>query len=101
MSEDKQMLVDGEWCAAVSGKSMDICNPATGEIIANVPRASAEDADRAVTASKAALVSKEWALMDPAQRGTVNRPPTPANHAGASDWNSQLHVSRTGIGHAS
>ena len=56
MSEDKQMLVDGEWCAAVSGNSMDVSNPATGEIIATVPRASAEDAERAVAASKVALV---------------------------------------------
>ncbi|MBT6972276.1 MAG: aldehyde dehydrogenase family protein, partial [Euryarchaeota archaeon] len=85
MSEDKQMLVDGEWCAAASGKSMDICNPATGEIIANVPRASAEDANRAVTASKEALVSKEWALMDPAQRGRILNKMAAATYAASKD----------------
>ena len=64
---------------------MDICNPATGEIIANVPRASAEDADRAVTASKAALVSKEWALMDPAQRGRILNKMAAATYAASKD----------------
>jgi aldehyde dehydrogenase (NAD+) len=85
MSEDKQMLVDGEWCAAVSGNSMDVSNPATGEIIATVPRASAEDAERAVAASKVALVSKEWALMDPAQRGRILNKMAAATYAASKD----------------
>src|SRR5438093_847711 len=45
---------------------MEVLNPATGEPIAGVPRASAEDVDRAVQAAKKALV--EWRETTPGER---------------------------------
>src|SRR5690606_8900000 len=36
-------LVNGEWVEARSGKTVDVTNPATGELIARVPSLSAEE----------------------------------------------------------
>ena len=67
----EQMWIAGEWCAAEDGATADIINPATGEVIATTPKATIADVERCVTASKQALHSREWASMDPAQRGRV------------------------------
>src|SRR4051812_17876303 len=45
---------------------MEVLNPATGETIAEVPNASAEDVDRAVQAAKRAL--PEWLETTPGER---------------------------------
>jgi 1-pyrroline dehydrogenase len=50
-----QNFVGGEWVDAAGGETMEVLNPATGETIAEVPRSSAEDVDRAVQAAKKAL----------------------------------------------
>src|SRR5437870_9988016 len=48
---------------------MEVLNPATGETIAEVPRASAEDVDRAVQAAKRAL--PEWLETTPGERAEL------------------------------
>src|SRR6478752_2735526 len=48
---------------------MEVLNPSTGEVIAEVPRASAEDVDRAVQAAKKALV--EWIETTPGERAEM------------------------------
>src|SRR6185295_527279 len=48
---------------------MEVLNPSTGEVIADVPRASAEDVDRAVQAAKKALV--EWLETTPGERAEM------------------------------
>ena len=60
-------LVGGEWVDSASGETMDVLNPATGETIAEVPRGTADDVDRAVQAAKQAL--PEWLETTPAERG--------------------------------
>src|SRR5438876_4170368 len=64
-----QNLVGGEWVDAAGGETMEVLNPATGETIAVVPRASAEDVDRAVQAAKKAL--PEWLETTPGERATM------------------------------
>ena len=56
-------LVGGEWVDAASGETMEVLNPSTGEVIAEVPRLSAEDVERAVDAARKAFV--EWADKTP------------------------------------
>ena len=51
-------FVGGEWVDAASGETMEVLNPATGEVIAEVPRADGEDVERAVDAARKAFV--EW-----------------------------------------
>jgi 1-pyrroline dehydrogenase len=61
-----QNWIGGEWVDASGGETMEVLNPATGETIAEVPRASAEDVDRAVQAAKQAL--PEWLETTPGER---------------------------------
>ena len=59
-------LVGGEWIDAASGETMEVLNPSTGEVIAEVPRSSAEDVERAVEAARKAYA--EWGDKTPKDR---------------------------------
>jgi 1-pyrroline dehydrogenase len=59
-------FVGGEWVDAVEGGTMEVLNPATGEVIAEVPRGTQADVDRAVEAAKKAL--PEWLETTPQER---------------------------------
>ena len=43
---DTQLLIDGEWVDAASGKTIDVVNPATGKPIGKVAHAGIADLDR-------------------------------------------------------
>ena len=64
-----QNFVGGEWVDSVEGETMEVLNPATGETIAEVPRGTAKDVDRAVAAAKKAL--PEWLETTPAERAEL------------------------------
>jgi len=64
-----QNFIGGEWVDSGGGETMEVLNPATGETIAEVPNASAEDVDRAVQAAKQAL--PEWLETTPAERAEM------------------------------
>jgi len=60
------MLIDGEWVDAESGKTFRTYNPATGEVVAEVPLASLSDVDKAVAAARKALPA--WSRKTQAER---------------------------------
>ena len=62
-------FIGGEWSDSASGETMEVINPATGEVIAEVPRCGAEDVDRAVEAAKQA--SPEWLDKTPKDRSEL------------------------------
>jgi 1-pyrroline dehydrogenase len=62
-------FVGGEWVDAVEGGTMDVLNPATGEMFASVPACTAEDVDRAVEAARKALPG--WLDSTPAERAEL------------------------------
>src|SRR6266498_3098400 len=62
----RKNFIGGEWVDAVEGATMEVLNPSTGETIAEVPRGSQTDVDRAVEAAKSAL--PEWLETTPAER---------------------------------
>jgi 1-pyrroline dehydrogenase len=62
-------FVGGEWVDATGGETMEVLNPATGETIAEVPRSSAEDVDRAVQSAKKAL--PDWLETTPGERAEM------------------------------
>jgi aldehyde dehydrogenase (NAD+)/betaine-aldehyde dehydrogenase len=64
------MLIGGKWTQG-SGGTFATRNPATGEIIAEVPEGSAADVDAAVGAAVAAFESAEWAGLAPAARAKL------------------------------
>lgn len=47
-----QLLINGEWCDAASGKTIDVPNPATGKVIGKVAHAGIADLDRALEAAQ-------------------------------------------------
>jgi len=48
-------FVGGKWVDAVDGGTMEVLNPATGETIAEVPRGTQADVDRAVEGRPAGM----------------------------------------------
>jgi aldehyde dehydrogenase (NAD+) len=68
-----QLLIDGNWVDAKSGKRFDVFDPATGQTIAAVAEADAADVDEAVRAARRAFESAPWATMSPAARGKLIR----------------------------
>src|SRR5204863_2166799 len=59
----------GERPGAADGRTFETLDPATGEAIAVVAQAGAEDVDRAVRAARAAFEDGPWASMAAADRG--------------------------------
>ncbi len=47
-----QMYIDGEWCDAASGETFEVRSPATGHVLASLPKASREDVGRAIDAAE-------------------------------------------------
>ncbi len=66
-----QMLIDGQWCDAASGKTFATFNPATEEKIADVAEGDAADIDRAAQAARRAFESGPWKNMDARDRGAL------------------------------
>src|SRR3954465_10055233 len=62
-------FVGGEWVDSSGGGTLEVLNPSTGEVIAEVARSTAEDADRAVEAAKNAL--PEWLDSTPGERAEL------------------------------
>src|SRR2546425_412730 len=64
------MLIDGQWSEAADGRFLPVTNPAVREsVIAEVPRASEADVDRAVRAAAKAFES--WRVTAPRERGRL------------------------------
>jgi aminobutyraldehyde dehydrogenase len=64
-----QILIGGKLADAASGETMEVIAPATGEAIADVPRCSEEDVDRAIEAARAAL--PDWLEKTPKERSEL------------------------------
>ena len=62
-------FIGGTWADSASGETMEVIAPATGEVIAEVPRCGAEDVDRAVETAKAAL--PDWLEKTPKDRSEL------------------------------
>jgi betaine-aldehyde dehydrogenase len=62
-----KMFIGGEWVGASDGNTRKIESPATGDVIAEVPEATAEDVDKAVRAAKTAF-DETWSDATPGER---------------------------------
>lgn len=70
--EIKKMYIDGEWTEGTSGKLINVVNPATGEVFAQVHESSLEDTKRAIAAAKKSFYeTREWRDMDSQVRGDI------------------------------
>ena len=61
-----RMFINGEWADAATGETTQVINPATEEVIAEVPKGNEADVDQAVEAARAAFAT--WSLTTPAER---------------------------------
>ena len=68
--QQKQLFINNEWRAASSGRTMDVINPATEDVIATVASGDASDVDAAVSAARAAL-GGPWGKMSARDRGRL------------------------------
>jgi acyl-CoA reductase-like NAD-dependent aldehyde dehydrogenase len=68
--DHKKLLINNEWRDASGGKTMEVVNPATEEVIATVASADPSDVDEAVKAARAAL-NGPWGKMSARERGRL------------------------------
>lgn len=66
-----QLLINGEWQDADSGRTFETINPATEEVIAHVAEGDKPDVDRAVAAARNAFEKGPWSRMSASQRGRL------------------------------
>jgi len=62
-----QLFIGGRWVDSSGGDDQEIINPATGKVIAHVPKGTAEDVDRAVAAARKAY-DEVWFDSTPRER---------------------------------
>lgn len=65
------LLINGKWVEAASGKTFDTRDPATEDVITAVAEAGAEDANRAVHAARKALEEGPWGKMRASERSRL------------------------------
>ncbi|MGN6034314.1 NAD-dependent succinate-semialdehyde dehydrogenase [Brevibacterium casei] len=65
------LFINGQWRDAEGGKTIDVINPATGDVITTVADGSAADAEAAIKAAGDAQA--EWAATAPRDRAEILR----------------------------
>jgi succinate-semialdehyde dehydrogenase / glutarate-semialdehyde dehydrogenase len=66
---DLQMFIDGNWCAGSERAVEPIINPATEEILGELPLASTHDLDRAIASARKGFVA--WRVYPAAKRTEI------------------------------
>jgi len=67
----KRLLIDGRLVEAISRRTFDSLNPATGELLARISEGDATDIDLAVAAARRAFDDGRWSEMKPFDRQTI------------------------------
>src|SRR6266566_7878728 len=65
------MIIGGEWKDSSNGAVSSILDPSNNEVVAEVPRATKQDAKAAVESARTALESTGWVDIDPSKRGRL------------------------------
>lgn len=71
LSKPKKILINGKWEIASSGETFPTYDPATGEVICNVPAGDKKEIDRAVAAARQAFENGPWRKMTASDRGKL------------------------------
>jgi acyl-CoA reductase-like NAD-dependent aldehyde dehydrogenase len=82
------LVIDGEERGASDGVTFTTRDPATEDVLASIPRATATDVDAAVQAARRAHDDGRWRLLAPAKRANVLLEAAAAirRHAGDLGW---------------
>src|SRR5512137_2980283 len=70
LATPRKLLIGGKWVEALSGRTFETFNPATGGVLAHVAEADAPDVDLAVAAAAQALQGP-WSKLTPADRSKM------------------------------
>ena len=65
------LFIGGEWSPAISGSTLDVHDPATGDVIRTIADAAVEDGSAALDA--AVNAAEAWAKTPPRERGEILR----------------------------
>ena len=68
---DTRLLIAGEWTDAIGGKTLDVRNPATGQVIGKVAHAAKADLDRALEAAQRGF--ETWRFTSAHERAAIMR----------------------------
>lgn len=71
MVEKYRMFIGGKWVESSSKETFNVRNPATEEVIANVPLGTKEDAKSAIDAARESFDSGAWSNKTPAERSLI------------------------------
>jgi succinate-semialdehyde dehydrogenase/glutarate-semialdehyde dehydrogenase len=71
MYPNTQLYIDGAWCAAASGKTLPVMNPATGKQIGTLAHAEKPDLDRALEAARKGF--DVWRRISAYERSKIMR----------------------------
>ncbi|XVE67953.1 hypothetical protein DITRI_Ditri09bG0029300 [Diplodiscus trichospermus] len=66
-----QLLINGKFVEAVSGKTFPTLDPRTGDVIAQIAEGDAEDVNRAVAAARRAFDEGPWPKMTAYERSRI------------------------------
>ncbi|MEO8131615.1 MAG: aldehyde dehydrogenase family protein, partial [Bryobacteraceae bacterium] len=66
-----KLFINGRAEDSAGNVTIPVVNPATGEMIATVPDATAEDVDRAVAAARASFENKAWRGKDSSEKERI------------------------------
>lgn len=66
-----QAFINGRFTAAVSGKTLETINPATGEILTHLAACESADVNLAVQGARRAFESGSWSQLHPGERKAV------------------------------
>jgi len=69
--QPKKLFIGGRWVESAGGKTFATHDPATGDVLAAVAEANAEDVDRAVAAARKSFDRGTWRELPPAERAKV------------------------------
>src|SRR6202790_5287332 len=67
LRKPKQLLIDGKWVPAKSGKTFETINPANEEVLGLVAEGDEADVDEAVKAAHKAFEDSKWSKIGPHQ----------------------------------
>src|SRR5476649_323286 len=71
MYPNTQLFIDGAWCAAASGRTLPVMNPATGKQIGTLAHAEKADLDRALEAAQKGFAV--WRKISAFERSKIMR----------------------------